>query len=644
MPPAEIRALLGCGTKTGICAALEALQRAGLLRTHDSNRKLRRTLQRAAVEHGNQNTAYGTVIQKVDLGVPGVQPWEYCHPLAYLRYISTLNNSFGEVMQSCLEGVEGEALTVILYMDELCPGNPYRPDKARKLQGVYWCLQEWPDWILRRSALWPVFGVLRSSTVEKMRGGIGAFYAKVLEICFLDGPHTMLQGVQLVCNGKSFAVTFKYGGLLADEDCLKKVHGYKGAQGIKACMDCGNLMRVKTIARVPAGCKHISTPTLRGIKRNKNADIWAMADDLTDAVARGLPYAMMQKARGLNYTPDGLLWNIALRDIHLPIDHYLRDWMHILVSGGAANAQLFALGKTLQGVGLPTSLIQKYSLEYTLPSKYGKVSKEWAAPARFGGKEFSSFASPMLTLVPIIGAWLVDHVRPLGILEAHVRCWLLLVEIIGLLTCGGTQAVEYMDLLVKLIGKHHRLYMRLYPVTKPKWHHMLHLPEQYRAMKKVISCFVTERKHRALKQAALYVFRHLEHTTLCSLVSQQCEQILDGHSLFQRAFLVHPSTVVIAGLSLTTSSSAVLECGGLHASDIIYVEGGSLARIVEFWQTEPDVITAQCTGCELVSGSIYRDIDSVIFVQHDTIIDAVAYRKLHDGTFRVLLPFIARFR
>ena len=318
--------------------------------------------------------------------------------------------------------------------------------------------------------------------------------------------------------------------------------------------------------------------------------------------------------------------------------------MHILVSGGAANAQLFALGKTLRGVGLPTSLIQKYSLEYTLPSKYGAVSKEWAAPARFAGKECSSFASLMLTLVPIVGAWLVDHVRPLGILEAHVRCWLLLVEIIGLLTCGGTQAVEYMDLLVKLIGKHHRLYMRLYPVTKPKWHHMLHLPDQYRAMKKVISCFVTERKHRALKQASLYVFRHLEHTSLANLVSQQCEQIIDGHSLFQRAFLVHPSPVELTGLDLTRSSAAVLDCGGLHSGDIIYVAGGNLARITAFWQSEPGVITAQCTGCELVEGSIYRDSDSVLFVPHDTIVDACAYRKLRGGDFRVLLPFLARSR
>ena len=643
MPQADIRELLSCGTKTGICAALGALQRSGLLRTHDSNRKLRRILQRAAVAHGAETTAYGTVIQKVDLGVPGVEPWEFCHPLAYLRYISTLNNSFGEVMQSCLAAVPGEALTVILYMDELCPGNPYRPEKARKLQGVYWCIQEWPDWILRRSALWPVLGVLRSATVDKMEGGIGAFYAKILEICFVNG-HSMQQGAQLVCDGKAFSVTFKYGGLLADEDCLKKVHGYKGAQGIKACMDCGNLMKVKSVARVPAGCKHISTPTLHGIERNTNEDIWAMADDLTVVANRGESYKMIEKARGVNYSPGGLLWKIDLRRIHWPIDHYLRDWMHILVSGGTANAQTFSLGKTLKGVGLPTILIQTYSLEYTLPSKYGKVSKEWAAAARFKGTDFSSFASPMLILVPIIGAWLVDHVLPHGILREHIQCWLLLVEIIGLLSCGGTQAVEHMDLLVKLIGKHHRLYMRLYPVTKPKWHHMLHLPDQYRAMKKVISCFVTERKHRALKKCALHVFRHLEHTTLNSLVTQQCEQILDGHSLFQRAFLAHPSTVAIEGFSMTTSSSACLECGSLLARDILYIDGGSLARIVEFWQIGPDTIIAHCTRCELVRGSIYRDTDSRVFVQHDTIIDAVAYRILHDGTFRVILPFLARFR
>ena len=233
-------------------------------------------------------------------------------------------------MKSCIK--PGKPLTMILYMDELCPGNPFRPEKGRKIQGIYWCILEWPDWILRRSAMWPVLGVILSATVEKFPGGISGFYAKILEICFVDGDRTMLDGMQLVCHGEAFQATFKYGGLLADEDCLKKVHCYKGAQGIKACMDCSNMMRVKNSALVPAGSKHISTASLVGIKFNKNQHIWAMADFLKEEADAGRAYVKYEKSRGLKYNPCGLLWNIALREIHRPIDHYLREWMHILVS------------------------------------------------------------------------------------------------------------------------------------------------------------------------------------------------------------------------------------------------------------------------------------------------------------------------
>ena len=92
----------------------------------------------------------------------------------------------------------------------------------------------------------------------------------------------MQHGAQLVCNGESFHVNFKYGGLLADEDCLKKVHNYKGAQGIKPCMDCGNLLKVKNRAFLPASLTHIDATTLADIDFNKNEDIWAMADALTN--------------------------------------------------------------------------------------------------------------------------------------------------------------------------------------------------------------------------------------------------------------------------------------------------------------------------------------------------------------------------
>ena len=81
----------------------------------------------------------------------------------------------------------------------------------------------------------------------------------------------------------------------------------------------------------------------------------------------------------------------------------------------------------------------------------------------------------------------------------------------------------------------------------------------------------------------------------------------------------------------------------MHARDIIYVKGGQLARITGFWQSASGVLTTQCTACELVEEHKYRDSAAVLFVPSHTIIDAVAYRNLADGEFRVVLPFLARF-
>ena len=49
---------------------------------------------------------------------------------------------------------------------------------------------------------------------------------------------------------------------------------------------------------------------------------------------------------------------------------------------------------------------------------------------------------------------------------------------------------------------------------------------------------VTERKHRLVKSAALFVFRSLEHTTLAHILNDQCEQVIEGHSLFQKRFFI----------------------------------------------------------------------------------------------------------
>ena len=609
-----------------------------MLQTTDSAAKTRRVLQQAAEDHSKAKTPYGPLVQKLD--VPGMdEPMEYCHPAAYFRYMSTLNAAFGNIMIACIR--QGHKLTVIMYLDELIPGNPFRQDKARKMWGIYWCCLEWPAWLLSRSAVWPVFSIIRSKSIDGMPGGLSAFWACVLECCFPDGQFD----VQIVHRDDRLRIACEYGGTMADEAALKGIHNYKGASGIKPCMDCPCLVNTTDESSIPPGLVSLRISSLAGVVANTNNDIWEMADVVHDLATRGRSYTETQKLLGLNYNPSGLLYNHSLRQVHRPIDHYIRDWMHIIVNGGVGNTQTFYVVDELKSHGVQVELVQRYSLEVTLAKKYGKVSKTWLDKARFSDGNFNSFASYMLCLIPIVLAFLLDCVQPQDIMHDHIKCYQLLVDIVGLLTSGADYAVQHMDLLATLIKEHHDLYKELYPecAIKPKWHHMIHLPSLYKRLNKVISCFVTERKHKAVKGAALFVFRHLEHTVLASVINEQCEQVKAGHSLFLKEFLMHPSDIDVLGVRLKRSSRALLECGMLACGDVVYILGGVLGRLECFWQFG-EHITALISKCKpLQTAGHYRDSDGCDFVSIDSIVDAVSYRLLEDGSFRVLLPFKARF-
>ena len=138
------------------------------------------------------------------------------------------------------------------------------------------------------------------------------------------------------------------------------------------------------------------------------------------------------------------------------------------------------------------------------------------------------------------------------------------------------------------------------------------------------------------------MFRHFEHTTLASIINEQCEQILDGHCLFNKEFLVHSTEVNIFGVCLLRSSRVVLQCGELAAGDVLYIQGGVVARACCFWEFSGN-ITVQCKVCERLSEHENRDGEVESFFSADRIVDAVSHRRLPGGSFRVLLLFKAFF-
>ena len=98
--------------------------------------------------------------------------------MALIYYLAQLSHTFASMMFE--SHVPGVPTKLVIYIDEICPGNPLRPDKARTLQAIYWCFADWPQWVLQRTAAWPTFGVLRSSLAQKLPGGVAQLMKMVL--------------------------------------------------------------------------------------------------------------------------------------------------------------------------------------------------------------------------------------------------------------------------------------------------------------------------------------------------------------------------------------------------------------------------------------------------------------------------------
>ena len=83
-----------------------------------------------------------------------------------------------------------------------------------------------------------------------------------------------------------------------------------------------------------------------------------------------------------------------------------------------------------------------------------------------------------------------------------------------------------------------------------------------------------------MKDAALHVFRHIEHTVIHDVVNKQCEQMqMHGVDLFQATVLVDPRVVPADGVYHFLYVDAITPMGGLHSNDVIWMQDGRCCRI-----------------------------------------------------------------
>ena len=165
-------------TKASLADTLTLLKEQGLLKEGVTKRELKR----ASEHHAKQDTPYGRVVIQVELNAASLQYLDVVNPAAILHYLTMISEPFAKMMYECC--TPGCPLRLVIYADEMNPGNPFRPEKSRTLQCIYWAFADWPAHVLSRTFAWLVLCTIRSKVIEEIDGGMSYICRMVLRIFF----------------------------------------------------------------------------------------------------------------------------------------------------------------------------------------------------------------------------------------------------------------------------------------------------------------------------------------------------------------------------------------------------------------------------------------------------------------------------
>ena len=249
--------------------------------------------------------------------------------MAFLVYSTTASKAFFDIMAAVCDAT----LRIILYADELVPGNRNRPDGSREFWAIYWAGAEWPHWLLARTGALPIFGVLRTKVVQDMPGRFSQLLKMILLIFFPEHAGMQDGTVLTYSDGRSVYAKFSFGGFLADEKALKQGCDSKGASGTLTCSFCANCMSMKNKRFLEDGLVCTDCFDCTAFKTNTHERIWQIANDPANIDDKD-ELQVMQQELGFNFNPDGVLAHKPLRAIVSPREHFLRystDVAHVEV-------------------------------------------------------------------------------------------------------------------------------------------------------------------------------------------------------------------------------------------------------------------------------------------------------------------------
>ena len=465
----------------------------------------------------NEKTPYGpiSVTREVTTTEGGVARFRMANPLALLYLVFFYCAPFAGFVEQrfaeCPQSLDNP-WNIVLYCDEVHPGDQLGGKKLRKFHAIYFSFKEFGIAALSHENMWFTIATVRTQVVNTIPGGMSKIFSLVMKELFVDGPLSDL-GLLLEHNGRSHRLFAKLGYFIQDGAAHKQTWHCKGDAGCKLCVLCRNVFSLASEVVGEDGEELLRC----NVKKRSELDL-ATSADLRYAVRRinelhdapdfdPTEFEVRQKALGFTWSPYNLLGDVSM-DPHLDVpSQFFHDWMHMIFVGGVFNLTLHYFLEAIKEATRSNvyAQLKDYVNEWTLPKRFnlsGKLGDLFENAKRISNVKagiFKCAASEGLSLYFIISHWALT-VLPEDTCPAERKAFLALCDIIdcmratAYITVAGAKILQSVELFLDLYDKAFGLEW-----STPKFHWMLHFGDYADRFGELISCWPLERKHKTPK-------------------------------------------------------------------------------------------------------------------------------------------------
>lgn len=496
---------------------------------------------------------YGDHIAKITIPTTdGPFDWEVAAPAVVLRSYcqsAALSPFIRDLVDAGVGCHPNNPLRLVFYCDELTPGRALKLHNKRKTMAMYVVFKDLPHGCRGHREAWVPLAFLRSSVVKIALEPWTSQFRALLENAFLGPDSIADQGFVLKLGGRRPITIFcTLDGVIGDAPALASFWGTKGCNGVMPCLKClfvasvESKLEIEDDAIVDFSCTDRSK-----FGDADDEDVWEKFDEL--ALQRPLlnktRFGQLETAAGLNYVVGGVLACVPLRRVAHPVDHSLCDPMHVMVSNGFINFEVWEIFTSAGYAECYRDMRELAAASWLMPRFRKAAGVDLGGPfdaahqsasrasTENKSRTFKCQASEMLSVLPLIRFYVDVKLSTRAELSAQVASFRaahdLLCEVMDSKKSGdGDGAPDRIDSLAQT---HVELFKTAYGVAhlKSKHHSEFHLGENARKCGGAMDCFAQERKAGHAKLATNHVDNtaRFERSALRNTMMQDLRRLED---------------------------------------------------------------------------------------------------------------------